>query len=751
MKHPLCVGGLLRPGPDFQTTGALFCDRHRHGHPEDLEATGVVVMQLPRPGTMDARLFGWIIAPEMMQKAAKMEFREATQAPQASRDVWINGILPADARSVPGPATTLNWIVPQMPRDANAASLLIAPNIYWELGESLVVKVGTLTARFHYTDVISSRPLDHANPMMGARSHHEAFLPSTGLIQENDRLSLSNPSPVVFSFTRNAADKNPNVFSSLDTLKQAIDRTSGFYSRTVEKSLVVGSRKAGQGMNVMDHQGHAAAELGWHRKIAPLPTGNEQEIHRGFNNLEQLRQHLELTPGLLVHWPTPLSWVVSPKDPSDNLVLQWHHRYCTAPIPEQFVTSHKISVAQPLYGATSIHEVFAMPADFQWSIKFEDEKPVVLRFKKDKPRDHAYEFDSPMTLSLALNRIKYLRSHIQDDQIMIIPTTQKTMEWMPEGGHSPAGFGWKWHKAASSRHWDDQLSDAKPGDHFRLCAEGADCILWIYRERTIDAEGVEDPSGEPYIFQRTEEIHRRMAELSPFLSERGEDGRWCFATTEGAPMVLQDLKGTMLASLGFGAAMKHVSPVGQELTISRTARGQSYDVMNGRSLGHGTDFFSALPPRSDTMADHWRVGLKLQDSLGQSHPTWLGFVKLSVNLWAVEWVAEQPSSFLGLPMQGHVAYGVVSFDGKGAVASVSPSLANPVRMVPASGADPLEVTLHWEQLSQLFAPARLSAEVDGSPVMLASLQAIGTEHLDDLSGYTMHPEGYPAGGMKLMG
>ncbi len=87
------------------------------------------------------------------------------------------------------------------------------------------------------------------------------------------------------------------------------------------------------------------------------------------------------------------------------------------------------------------------------------------------------------------------------------------------------------------------------------------------------------------------------------------------------------------------------------------------------------------------------------DNKGATHTLTAGFLKTDTNTWAVE-LYVQPASDVTEP-NGQIASGTLTFNGDGTLASVSPSLSQPITAGWTNGG-PAEISVNWGTAGQEF-------------------------------------------------
>lgn len=103
---------------------------------------------------------------------------------------------------------------------------------------------------------------------------------------------------------------------------------------------------------------------------------------------------------------------------------------------------------------------------------------------------------------------------------------------------------------------------------------------------------------------------------------------------------------------------------------------------------------------SGAVNSHFNVQAPIVDSTGASHTFVVGFLKTAINTWSVE-IYAQPASDVTAP-GGQVAAGTVTFNGDGTLASVSPSLAQPISINWTDSAASSSIPFSWGTAGQAF-------------------------------------------------
>lgn len=107
---------------------------------------------------------------------------------------------------------------------------------------------------------------------------------------------------------------------------------------------------------------------------------------------------------------------------------------------------------------------------------------------------------------------------------------------------------------------------------------------------------------------------------------------------------------------------------------------------------------------------HFRRDLRIFDSLGQAHSLTMAFLKTAANTWEVELYADRADLDSTAHATGLLASGTVTFNGDGSLGAVTGSIAAPVSITWANGADPSAITFdlgtagETDGLSQFAAP-----------------------------------------------
>lgn len=103
---------------------------------------------------------------------------------------------------------------------------------------------------------------------------------------------------------------------------------------------------------------------------------------------------------------------------------------------------------------------------------------------------------------------------------------------------------------------------------------------------------------------------------------------------------------------------------------------------------------SAMNMASGAVAPHFETPVTIIDNLGTAYTCEVGFLKTATNTWAIE-LFVQPASDV-TAADGQVAFGTLTFNGDGSLATISPSLSQPVAI---TWTDPLvadsSISFNW--------------------------------------------------------
>lgn len=91
---------------------------------------------------------------------------------------------------------------------------------------------------------------------------------------------------------------------------------------------------------------------------------------------------------------------------------------------------------------------------------------------------------------------------------------------------------------------------------------------------------------------------------------------------------------------------------------------------------------------------NFNVPVTVVDSTGANHELDVAFLKTGTNTWAAE-VYAKPASDIAGGGNGQVAAGTFTFNGDGTLASISPSLSQPLNIAWQNGADPSSIAVDW--------------------------------------------------------
>lgn len=160
-------------------------------------------------------------------------------------------------------------------------------------------------------------------------------------------------------------------------------------------------------------------------------------------------------------------------------------------------------------------------------------------------------------------------------------------------------------------------------------------------------------------------------------------------------------------------------------TISITVPTASGSITAG-SFGLGGELVTTVNDKnmaSGGIAPQFSRAITVYDDLGTSHDLNIGFIKTGVNEWAAEVYAVPNTSVTTTAGDGLLAYGPITFNGDGTIASIDPLLTTAINITWTNGGAPSTITVDWgtiglnDGLTQTAGPYNTNfASQNGAPV-----------------------------------
>lgn len=156
--------------------------------------------------------------------------------------------------------------------------------------------------------------------------------------------------------------------------------------------------------------------------------------------------------------------------------------------------------------------------------------------------------------------------------------------------------------------------------------------------------------------------------------------------------------GSLLAELGFVASLEG----GTYAAGSTGELGPEYEPTNADKNMAGGE-----------ITPQFSRPIRIYDSLGTSHDVRLAFIKTATNTWAVELYAVPATDVAAA--SGQIAYGTLTFNGDGSLASVSSSLSNSISINWQDGAAASSISFDWGTAGSIFGTegASIIGKTDG--------------------------------------
>jgi flagellar hook protein FlgE len=150
---------------------------------------------------------------------------------------------------------------------------------------------------------------------------------------------------------------------------------------------------------------------------------------------------------------------------------------------------------------------------------------------------------------------------------------------------------------------------------------------------------------------------------------------------------------------------------------------------------------------SGTVASHFNTVVSIIDPTGAAHTIKVAYLKTGVNTWAAEVYAD-PAADLNAP-SAQIASGILTFNGDGSLASVSPALSAALPMSWTNG-EANSVTIDWGTAGALpgTVGATVFGDVDGLSQLNSGYQASVTQNgfaVGNLRRLSITDEGYVVG------
>lgn len=165
-------------------------------------------------------------------------------------------------------------------------------------------------------------------------------------------------------------------------------------------------------------------------------------------------------------------------------------------------------------------------------------------------------------------------------------------------------------------------------------------------------------------------------------------------------------------------------------------------IAAGKELSPSYDPTGITAPNmaSGKVVPHFSRNIRVYDAFGTGHDFRVSFLKTSPNVWEIEIYSMNPEELSNMSNDfGQIAYGTVTFNGEGTLASVSASLQNPINITWENQAMNSSLSFNWGTAG---VPANVA---DSNPNVVVG-KADGLSQLD--SGFNVsfaNQNGFPVG------
>jgi len=152
---------------------------------------------------------------------------------------------------------------------------------------------------------------------------------------------------------------------------------------------------------------------------------------------------------------------------------------------------------------------------------------------------------------------------------------------------------------------------------------------------------------------------------------------------------------------------------------------QSTDSYTGLSLAR-PDYnptVDATSMTSGAVAPHYTTTLSVTDNTGVPRDVALNFIKTGTNMWDVEVTAQPITDLIPGTVPGQIAYGSVTFNADGALATISPSLSNPLAIDWINTTEINSLEIDWGTPNLSNGLSQLNAAFSGSSTIVQNYSA----------------------------
>jgi hypothetical protein len=746
----LCKDGVMVTDAYSKQDGTVYCDPQYQVKPGD----GHMIM-----AQNQGQVTAYLVPEEVFSSLQKIAVRTVHTDSVTTTKIRLHSFNLDDRQDVvKGPSYGFNFSQTQKSLNkVDALDALLVPEGALQEGVFLTVETSHKWYHFTYGGVAVSKNINMG--IYGAKSFAEAFFNASS-VNADDSFKITADVELTYQYHHapSAASGQFNSFSSFFDLLEIYKPM--FTPRAVENNtrIAIANRDGKGALTFEDVKGSISKDFGFRNITAPVEGGAYR-----FASLRSLKEGLQTIHELkIVDGIVPTDFTIQSRDPHHVLDIYVSPTYESIQFAENGMTRSKaVTKNSPVLGATEpwldfVPKATLMGKNFKMHV---GQDAFFFRYH-DKPNPapvsipasnlQAWEFNSLNMLMTQMKKIGLVKASIQDNALAVEPAREGDVIRIEEGTFGAlSSLGFKnTVPYLGAVTLDHRFKEAQIGDEFEVLSyELMERIKFVYTGKDLTQDVPEEELsdvlkkvkediatyGHIYGFFSPISLVEAM-NISGLLNASVNDGRIIVRPSVPTALEFNDIagKGNFVATLGFGK-IRTDQKLMEYLGIQKQDQ-EVYRQDGPSNMASGKSFYAKIsdPKHSAPIAP---IDFKIWDAKGHGYDVYFGFLKLSPNHWAVEWVAKHPEEFK-VRADGQLAAGYIDFFGNGALRKVSGSIAEEIVLYPANDADPMHLHVDWgapgrkNGIHQICAPhgvALVKEMVDGGPSAFFALSAFPEE------------------------